>query len=66
MLQTSHPGLKLAAPRTSNLELLSRGLDDIAEKAVGRQRDEVLTILQRLVPEYRAQVAEARRDAAMS
>ena len=66
MLQTSHPGLKLAAPRTSNLELLSRGLDDIAEKAAGRQRNEVLTILQRLVPEYRAQEAAARRSAASS
>ncbi|MCG8357749.1 MAG: polysaccharide biosynthesis protein [Kiloniellales bacterium] len=53
MLQTPHPGLKLAAPRTSNLELLSRGLDELAEKAEKRRRVEVLALLRRLVPEYR-------------
>lgn len=66
MLQTSHPGLKLAAPRTSNLELLSRGLDEMAEKARGRQREDVLAILQRLVPEYRTQLADQDKNAAVS
>lgn len=54
MLQTSHPGLKLAAPRTSNLALLSRGLDEIAEQAAGRKRERVIEVLRRLVPEYRS------------
>ena len=54
MLHTSHPGLKLAAPRTSNLALLARGLDEIAEQAGGRKRDRVIEILRRLVPEYRS------------
>ena len=66
MLQTSHPGLRLAAPRTSNLELLARGLDEIADKAASRQEAEVLAILRRLVPEYSAQLEDASRSAAIS
>ena len=63
MLQTSHPGLKLAAPRTCNLELLAKGLDEMAGKAAGRQREEVLAILSRLVPEYQARDEHLRRAA---
>ena len=57
MLQTPHPGLKLAAPRTVNHELLRRGLDELAERAQARDRAAVLDLLQRLVPEYHAQVS---------
>ncbi len=53
MLQTPHPGLLLATPRTSNLELLRRGLDELGERAAGRDREQVLATLRRLVPEYR-------------
>ena len=60
MLQTPHPGLRLAAPRTVNPELLRRGLDELAEQARSRDRGAVLSLLQRLVPEYRA--AEATAD----
>jgi O-antigen biosynthesis protein WbqV len=66
MLATSHPGLRLAAPRTSNLELLARGLDEIADKAASRQGGEVLAVLRRLVPEYSAQVEDSDRSAAIS
>ena len=54
MLQTPHPGLKLAAPRTANHELLKRGLDELAEKARDRDKAGVLALLKRLVPEYQA------------
>ena len=54
LLQTPHPGLKLAAPRTVNHELLSRGLDELADKARSRDKAAVLSLLQRLVPEYDA------------
>ncbi len=52
LLPTSHPGLRLANPRSADYELLSRGLDELADLAVNRQRDSVYAELQRLVPEY--------------
>ena len=36
LVDTQHPGLKLAAPRTANHELLARGLDDLDRR--GRRR----------------------------
>jgi hypothetical protein len=57
---TRHPGLLLAAPRSTNLELLIRGLDELAERAATGQRQEVLNLLQRLVPEYQPTTAKAR------
>ena len=33
LVPTGHPGLLLAAPRSTNLELLIRGLDELAERA---------------------------------
>jgi O-antigen biosynthesis protein WbqV len=63
MAATGHPGLLLATPRTLNLELLSRGLTELAELAAARKRDEILAFLSRLVPEYQATVP-AGRDAA--
>ncbi len=56
---SGHPGLHLAAPRTSNLELLGRSLDDLERLARQRQRDAALALLARLVPEYRAIAGEA-------
>lgn len=49
---TAHPGLRLAAPRVANLELLSRGLEELRAAAGARDRDAVLRLLARLVPEY--------------
>lgn len=63
LVETSHPGLKLAAPRTVNLELLSRSIDELSELAITRQRDEMLALLSRLVPEYQT-VAPAGGDSA--
>ena len=54
MLQTPHPGLLLAAPRTVNLELLSRGLDELGDKIALRDETAALGLLKRLVPDYRA------------
>lgn len=53
LIETSHPSLHLASPRTTNLELLSRSLDDLETAATTRDRDVVSQHLQRLVPEYR-------------
>ena len=49
---TAHPALRLAAPRVANLELLGRGLDELAAAAQARRTDETLRLLARLVPEY--------------
>lgn len=49
---TAHPGLRLAAPRVANLELLSRGLEELRAAAAARDRAAVLRLLARLVPEY--------------
>ncbi|WP_246116771.1 polysaccharide biosynthesis protein [Denitrobaculum tricleocarpae] len=53
LVETSHPSLHLASPRTTNLELLSRSLDDLNTSAAARDHATVAQQLQRLVPEYR-------------
>ncbi|MGH6946705.1 MAG: polysaccharide biosynthesis protein, partial [Kiloniellales bacterium] len=47
-----HPGLRLAAVRTVNLELLARRLDELAGLVASGEREASLALLQRLVPEY--------------
>ncbi len=54
LLPTSHPGLRLASPRTVNLELLSRSYDDLETLTTRRGEVELLAMLHRLVPEYTA------------
>ena len=53
MVPTNYPGLKLASPRTVNFELISRSLQDLEDLALGRNRQEAVKLLTRLVPEYR-------------
>ncbi|MBB3063883.1 polysaccharide biosynthesis protein [Limibacillus halophilus] len=52
MLPTDHPSLHLASPRTADLRLLMRGIDDL--EALSRRGEDVdaQTLLGRLVPEY--------------
>jgi O-antigen biosynthesis protein WbqV len=50
---TAHPALRLASPRVADLELLAKGLDELAAAAEARRSDEALRTLARLVPEYR-------------
>lgn len=52
LVETSHPSLHLASPRTTNLELLSRSLDDLNAAALLRDQDTAAQHLRRLVPEY--------------
>lgn len=51
-MASRHPGLRLAASRTANFELLSRGLDELLELAGRGDTGEVCALLARLVPEY--------------
>lgn len=62
LVETSHPSLHLASPRTTNLELLSRSLDDLNVAALAREHDAVAQHLQRLVPEY-SKASEQPEDA---
>ncbi|MHA1152659.1 MAG: polysaccharide biosynthesis protein [Alphaproteobacteria bacterium] len=52
LVETTHPGLRLAAPRTANLELLGRSLDELAELCAGERGEGVMRLLHHLVPEY--------------
>jgi len=63
LIETNHPGLRLAAPRTINLTLLSRALDELAELAARRDSDEMMALLRRQVPEYRPQPSPRPADA---
>jgi O-antigen biosynthesis protein WbqV len=62
LVETAHPGLRLAAPRTANLELLGRSLDELAELCAGERRAGVMRLLHHLVPEYHE---EQTRDRAV-
>lgn len=52
MQETAHPSLRLAAARTVNLELLRKGLDDLAAASEGGREEDVLALLQHYVPEW--------------
>jgi FlaA1/EpsC-like NDP-sugar epimerase len=52
LLPTSHPGLRLASPRTVNLELLSRNFDELATLTEHRREADLLALVHRLVPEF--------------
>ncbi|WP_282604850.1 nucleoside-diphosphate sugar epimerase/dehydratase [Pelagibius sp. Alg239-R121] len=60
LVETSHPSLHLASPRTTNLELLSRSLEELETIAVARDQSSVSQHLQRLVPEYRRNSQETQ------
>jgi len=60
LVETGHAGLRLAAPRTANLELLGRSLDKLAELCAGERGAEVMRLLHHLVPEYHEELAKNR------
>jgi len=60
LVETAHPGLRLAAPRTANLELLGRSLDELAELCASEQVERVMRLLHHLVPEYHEEPTKDR------
>ncbi|MEQ9607496.1 MAG: polysaccharide biosynthesis protein, partial [Kiloniellaceae bacterium] len=64
LMAYSHPGLRLAAPRTADAELLGRSLEELAALVQQGERDKALNLLRRLVPEFRSDRAADRRSAA--
>ncbi len=53
-------GLRLAAPRTANIELLSRSLDELAELCANERGKGIMRLLHHLVPEYHEEPAKNR------
>jgi len=51
-MPSRHPGLQLAASRAADFELLSRGLEELADLGTQGDSQEVCALLARLVPEY--------------
>ena len=49
---TPLPGILLAGPRTTDWKLLRSALDELVDAAAAGRTEQVLTLLQRLVPEY--------------
>jgi O-antigen biosynthesis protein WbqV len=67
LVETAHPGLRLAAPRTVNLELLGRSLDELGALAAAGRHAELDSMIRRLVPEYHSEeTAEDQSTAAAS
>lgn len=52
LIKTERSGILLARPRTVDLAILARALDEIEEAARNRRTDDTLAGLLRLVPEY--------------
>ena len=65
LIPTAHPGLRQAAPRTADAELLGRSLDDLARLLAEGNQSELLALLHRLVPEYDG-TAPGRRPVAVA
>ena len=55
-IDVGHKGLRLAAARTANLEVLRRSIDELEATARAGQVAQAVAELSRLVPEYRAPV----------
>ena len=53
LVPTRCQGILLAAPRTADLALLSRAIDEIAEAAAAGRPEQAITLLERMVPEFR-------------
>jgi len=52
LMTTKVPGIRLAAPRTSDYAMLARALDELEEHAREGREDRLLGLLKVLVPEY--------------
>ena len=50
---TAYPGILSATPRTMEHVIIARALDELEAVVSAGNRDEAITIVRRLVPEYR-------------
>ncbi|HYB11027.1 MAG TPA: nucleoside-diphosphate sugar epimerase/dehydratase [Alphaproteobacteria bacterium] len=66
LVPTRCRGILLAAPRTADLAILSRALDEIGEAAAAAREEQLAALLERVVPEYRRVGEGVERVAAAS
>jgi O-antigen biosynthesis protein WbqV len=59
VVPTTNPNLCLANPRTADLPLLKRALDELEDAARARREEQVLAMIQRLVPEFGSEATPA-------
>ena len=52
LTRTDMQGIRLATPRTADLQLLSRQFDDLEQTARSGDADETIAVLARMVPEF--------------
>ena len=52
LVPTANPNVRLAHPRTADLPLLRRALDELEDACRAGKQDLVLSMIRRLVPEY--------------
>jgi FlaA1/EpsC-like NDP-sugar epimerase len=52
-IPTANPALRLAAPRTADYAVLGRSIEELEEQARAGDRERVIDLLRRFVPEYR-------------
>jgi len=64
LVPTRCEGILLAAPRTADLALIGRAIDEAAEAASAGRDDQLKALLERMVPEYRPAAAGTVRAAA--
>jgi FlaA1/EpsC-like NDP-sugar epimerase len=60
LLPTLHPAIRLAAPRAADYAMLARALDELEALARAGDEERALSLLARLVPEYRREEPPAR------
>ena len=54
LVPTNHPGILLAAPRATDLTLLTRAIDELDSAARAGNRNDARAIVRRLVPEFKS------------
>jgi len=57
---TSHPAIRRLAPATSDAAILARALEELAEIAEAGREESALSLMRRLVPDYRPPAAPPR------
>jgi FlaA1/EpsC-like NDP-sugar epimerase len=60
---TGHPGLLMAMPRTADVTVVGRAIDDIAALCRRGETDAALVVLRAQIPEFAVCRPEARKQA---
>ena len=64
LVPTTHPGILQAAPRTTDLPLIGKAIDELAATAEAGRNADVRAIVERLVPEFESPEKHNPKEAA--